>query len=812
MLRACRLQRSGHLHKEGQRLLHRQRRQRQHRRPAAQVRRHARRRRAAAADRVPDTNGWYNHPLTVTFSGTDATAGFAGCSSVQLQRSGHRQRPRSAAPAPTTPATSTTASLPFKYDATAPTADRGRRAAPRTPTAGTTTRSPSASPAATPPPASPAARRPSATTSGHRQAPPSAAPAPTTPATSARPACRSNTTPRRRPRPQPRAAPRTPTAGTTIRSPSRSPATTPPPESPAAPPSSYDGSGQRERRRSAAPAPTTPATSTTASLPFKYDATAADRDRSREPRPGHQRLVQPPAHGQLRRQRRHRRPRRLLRTGRLQHRQRKRLRQRLLHRQRRQRRHASLPLKYDATAPTATAAASRAADTNGWYNHPLTVTFSGTDATAGIAGCSCRPATTLRTTASATVSGSCTDNAGNVTTASLPFKYDATAADRHRSREPRRGHQRLVQPSAHGQLRRQRRHRRPRRLLGTGRLQHRQRNASVSGSCTDNAGNVGTPACRSNTTPRPPTATAAASRAADTNGWYNHPLTVTFSGHGRDRRNRRLLLRPVRRSGQRSATVSGSCTDNAGNVDHGKPALQIRRHSPPTATAAASRAADTNGWYNHPLTVSFAGSDTTAGLAGCSAPVGYSTDNGSASVSGSCTDNAGNVGTTSLPLKYDATAPPAATAEPSRAPNANGWYKSALTVRFSGTDATAGLAGCSSPTDYSGPDSVGVTVVGFCTDNAGNVTTASLPFKYDATPPPRPQPRAAARTPTAGTTTRSPSTRRQRHHRRHRRLLVPRVQRTGQRKRHRERLLHRSRGQRRDGEPGAQVRLGAACR
>ena len=37
-------------------------------------------------------------------------------------------------------------------------------------------------------------------------------------------------------------------------------------------------------------------------------------------------------------------------------------------------------LKYDGTAPAATAA-GRPADANGWYNHSLTVSFTGSDAT-----------------------------------------------------------------------------------------------------------------------------------------------------------------------------------------------------------------------------------------------------------------------------------------------------------------------------------------------------------------------------------------------------------------------------------------------
>ena len=45
-------------------------------------------------------------------------------------------------------------------------------------------------------------------------------------------------------------------------------------------------------------------------------------------------------------------------------------------------------LDYDATVPAVTGkTASRAADRDGWYNHDLTVTYSGSDATSGIASC-----------------------------------------------------------------------------------------------------------------------------------------------------------------------------------------------------------------------------------------------------------------------------------------------------------------------------------------------------------------------------------------------------------------------------------------
>ena len=230
----------------------------------------------------------------------------------------------------------------------------------------------------------------------------------------------------------------------------------------------------------------------------------------------------------------------------------------------------------------------------------------------------------------------------------------------------------------------------------------------------------------------PPAAVPAASRVADANGWYNHALTVTFSGT--DGTSGIAACSSATYSGpdNASATVSGSCTDNAGNARVASLPLKYDA-TPPVTTAAASRAADANGWYNHALTVSFAGTDVTSGIASCSSASYSGPDSGSAAVGGSCTDKAGNAGVASLPLKYDAT-PPATTAAASRAADSKGWYNHALTVSFTGTDVTSGIASCSSGS-YSGPDNAGASVAGSCTDNANNVGAASQPLKYDSTPP-----------------------------------------------------------------------------
>lgn len=87
---------------------------------------------------------------------------------------------------------------------------------------------------------------------------------------------------------------------------------------------------------------------------------------------------------------------------------------------------AGVTVRIDKTPPSVTTASARAPDVAGWFNSPVTVTFSGTDALSGIVTC---------TTATyggpdgpaATLTGTCTDAAG-LTSAPFVFglKYDAT--------------------------------------------------------------------------------------------------------------------------------------------------------------------------------------------------------------------------------------------------------------------------------------------------------------------------------------------------------------------------------------------------
>ncbi len=155
--------------------------------------------------------------------------------------------------------------------------------------------------------------------------------------------------------------------------------------------------------------------------------------------------------------------------------------------------------------------------------------------------------------------------------------------------------------------------------------------------------------------------------------------------------------------------------------------------SAPTATATAARAPDANGWYNHPVAISFSGSGFS-GPASCSpSSTTYAgPEAADAVLASTCTDPAGKTATASLSLNYDATPPTITGATASRKPGADGYYSSPVDFTFEGTDPISGIASCQTVT-YSGPSSG--SVVGGCWDRAGNYATISVPVKYRAATP-----------------------------------------------------------------------------
>jgi hypothetical protein len=88
--------------------------------------------------------------------------------------------------------------------------------------------------------------------------------------------------------------------------------------------------------------------------------------------------------------------------------------------------------------------------------------------------------------------------------------------------------------------------------------------------------------------------------------------------------------------------------------------------TPPVVSAAPARPPDYNGWFNHPVNVSFTGADATSGVDSCTG-TGYGGPDATGVVlGGTCRDVAGNVAAGSYGLNYDSTPParPDVTATP----------------------------------------------------------------------------------------------------------------------------------------------------
>jgi len=156
---------------------------------------------------------------------------------------------------------------------------------------------------------------------------------------------------------------------------------------------------------------------------------------------------------------------------------------------------------------------------------------------------------------------------------------------------------------------------------------------------------------------------------------------------------------------------------------------------PPATAAITNRPPNGAGWYRTPLTINWSGTDATSGIAGCRPTLNYAgPDTTGTSVVGNCTDDAGNTSSGAISFKYDST-PPVTDAASAPAPNAAGWFRSPLSIGWSGSDVTSGLASCRPSLAYSGPDTTGTMVSGSCTDKAGNSSVGGFLVKYDTTPP-----------------------------------------------------------------------------
>jgi hypothetical protein len=172
-----------------------------------------------------------------------------------------------------------------------------------------------------------------------------------------------------------------------------------------------------------------------------------------------------------------------------------------------------------------------------------------------------------------------------------------------------------------------------------------------------------------------------------------------------------------------------SCTDGAGNSGSASKAFQYDATAPTNIATGLNRAADLNGWYNRSVGWTTTGSDGTSGIASCDAGSYSGPDGTGLTVTGRCTDKAGNSSASvpSAAFKYDSTPPTNITFTGITAKTyAVSDLPTGSSIGCAAGDVTSGLAACAVASFSSEFGSHTLTAT--ATDNAGNQQTATLTY------------------------------------------------------------------------------------
>jgi hypothetical protein len=167
---------------------------------------------------------------------------------------------------------------------------------------------------------------------------------------------------------------------------------------------------------------------------------------------------------------------------------------------------------------------------------------------------------------------------------------------------------------------------------------------TYTGHAADNADNTNSTDVTVNIDSTAPVISFVTRTLANANGWNNGDVTVEWSctDTGGSGVVAGTITKTVSTEGA-NQSVSATCEDLAGNTSSDTQSGINIDNTAPTASASAAPAANTNGWNNTDVTVSFSGSDGLSGIDFCDAPEVLSSEGAGQSASGTCTDEAGNV-------------------------------------------------------------------------------------------------------------------------------------------------------------------------
>lgn len=396
----------------------------------------------------------------------------------------------------------------------------------------------------------------------------------------------------------------------------------------------------------------------------------------------------------------------------------------------------------DTIAPTISAARDGVA-TNGWYKQDVVVTFTCNDERSGIvagaAGCTERR--TLGEGGDQSVTGTARDAAGNSwsvtesginvdktppllsgapTTSPTNGWYRGDVTIRWSASDPLSGLWAIPSDDV---------------LTGEG------SNVCASKTVTDLAGNPTTRTVCVAIDRQPPTTSASVPDPLDS-GWYAGAVRVSLNAldslsqvastyYSVNSEAAQLYSVPFDFDRRGVHTIRFWSVDNAGNVEDraaSNQAITLRIDGiAPTIDGSRSPAANTHGWNNSPVTVSFDCSDAESGIASCTDPVTLSNQGAGQSVTGRAVDQAGNSASATVgDINIDTTLPSLSGAPTT--PATAGWYRGDVAIAWTGSDGLSGIDPATQPANsvITGEGSnLGAGPVSI-SDKAGNPTTAPV--------------------------------------------------------------------------------------
>lgn len=395
---------------------------------------------------------------------------------------------------------------------------------------------------------------------------------------------------------------------------------------------------------------------------------------------------------------------------------------------------SSVVVKRDTVQPSISGTRAPAANTHGWNNTDVTVSFTCSDALSLIKSC---PAATTVTGegANQSVAATATDNADNARGTTVGgINIDKTPPSISANTKLPDG-----SPYVPGTWTNQN----VVAVFGctdtlskvdfchTGTvLDGEGADLSAGGWGRDFAGNTGTASVTNVDIDRTAPVTSA---TAPQTAWNNTDVTVAFSANDALSGVRETRFKvnggEAKTGGQVTLNAQGTyaieywSTDHAGNTETAKTVTVNIDKTPPTITHTQSPAANANGWHNGAVTVTFTCGDTGgSGVASCGPNKTVGTEGANQGVTGTVIDHAGNTASDPATVSIDTTDPTINASVTGTAHD--GWYNQDVTVSYECADALSGVDTCTAAQTLG--EGANQTATGTATDAAGNSATASV--------------------------------------------------------------------------------------